>query len=860
MNELYAITMNSIDSVLEVMGQSAKYQAKMLAEEEEQKLASNLNDTPGITDILNRYATTASSKFILILNSSGQVVQDTYGRYTGRSFNNLAVFNQTISTSLQQTYITEIDDQLFSLSSAPISGQNTRHRPTAVVLVGFPIDAAILQQVKPDAIMDISIIRKQQILATTMKLSDVEHTNIRINMDASHQNLPLQSSNLPSAKFNTAYVYSFKQLRNLEPGATASVLLSYPRKRHQKLLDNIYRKIGLFFLTGTVVALALVLWLSREFLRSINKLSVGAEKITKGDLTSRITIDTGDELQILADTFNTMVDTVESSNKALSRYSGDLEREVEVRTHEYRKEVQARAASERKIKSIIDNIVVGLLTTDENGVIDSFNPAAERMFGYCTDEVLGKSVSMLMPSPQSELHDGYIHAYLDHGEKEIVGSSREIIGKRKDGSVFPHLISLSEMYILEQSPTSKERVPRRHFIATMQDLTESKRTEEILRRAHKMEAMGQLTGGIAHDFNNLLGIIIGNLDLLEDEFPDADHTAKRHLASALKASLRGSDLTKRLLAFSRRSDPDTSTININQVIDGMRNMIEKSLTASISVETILSDNLWQTNINPGELEDAIVNMAINSRDAMPKGGRFLIETENIITDDTFIEKNPDITPGEYVLLTVSDTGRGIPNEIKDRIFEPFFTTKPTGEGTGLGIPMIYGFVKRSSGHIILYSEQGTGTTFKILLPHSDRKSKPDSVNHPQNEINLRGNETILIVDDEQDLAMIAEDVLSKLGYKVFRAGNATEALKLLNEQIQIDLMFSDVVMPGGMDGYALADEVTKLYPKIKVLLASGFTNKFHADQHNKSEYSFLCKPYRRNEMVKRIRELLDYEN
>ncbi len=859
LNELFDSTMNNINSVLGVMGQSARNLADMLSGKDGYELANNLNDAAGIDEILDRHPTSANSEFVLILNSSGQVVNDTYGRYTGRSFKELAVFNQTIRTSSPQTYLAEIDGQLLSLSSALIQGQNDQDSPTAVIIVGFPINGDILQRIKSNAITDISIISKQQTLATTLKLSDMERINFPINIDASHQNLALQNTNIASAKFNSTYIYTSRQLSNIEPNSTISILLSYPRERYLRSLDNIYRQIGLFFLGGTIIALMLVLWLSRGFIQSINKLCIGAEKITQGDLTSRIMIDTGDELQILADTFNTMVDTVESSNKTLSRYSSDLEREVEVRTHEYRKEVQARAASERKLKSIIDNIVVGLLTTDENGVIDSFNPAAEKMFGYSTDEVLGKSVSMLMPSPQSDLHDGYIHAYLEHGEKDIVGSSREVLGKRKDGNVFPHLISLSEMYILEQSPASKERVLHRHFIATMQDLTESKRTEEILRRAHKMEALGQLTGGIAHDFNNLLGIIIGNLDLLEDEYTDANHAAKRHLTSALKASLRGSDLTKRLLAFSRRSDPDTSPVNINQVVDGMRNMIEKSLTASISVETSLYHELWLTDINPGELEDAIINMAINSRDAMPKGGRFIIETENIITDDTFIEKHPDITPGEYVLLTVSDTGRGIPDEVKDRIFEPFFTTKPTGEGTGLGIPMIYGFVQRSAGHIILYSEPGTGTTFKVFLPHSTRKHKPLDVSQPQNEAKLHGHETILIVDDEQDLAIIAEDVLSKLGYKVYRAGNATEALKLLKGQTEINLLFTDVVMPGGMDGYALADEATRLYPTIKVLLASGFTNKFHVDQNNKSEYSFLCKPYRRSEMVKRIRELLDYE-
>lgn len=859
LNERFESTTNRINNVLNVMGESASDWANMLSKQPGWKLINNSNNPETANKLLDKYSASTSPRLILILDITGKVVIDsTREKYINRSLKDLPVFNETIKAASQQIYLTVLDGQLISLSSALIKGQHEQDSPVGVILVGFPIDATMLHQMKQDTDLDISIINRRQLLATTMDLSDAERANIRINSDKT--NLISQQSDQKNAKseLSASYIHISKPLINIEPESTISLMLAYPREQYQASISHIHQQFKLFFLGGTIAALLIVLWFSREFLQSINKLSVGAEKIAKGDFTSRIEIETGDELQILADTFNTMVDTVESTNKTLSRYSSALEREVEVRTRDYRKEVQARSASERKIKSIIDNIVVGLLTTDENGLIELFNPAAEKMFGYSADEVFGKSVSMLMSSPHSELHDGYIHDYLSSGENDVVGSTREITGMRKDGTVFPHLISLTEMYILEQSPISNERVPRRHFIATMQDLTESKRTEEILRRANKMEALGQLTGGIAHDFNNLLGIIIGNLDLLEDECSEGDQATKHHIRSALKASLRGSDLTKSLLAFSRRSDPDTSPVNINLVIEGMRDMIEKSLTASISVETVLSDHLWYTDINPGELEDAIVNMAINSRDAMPNGGRFIIETENIITDDTFIEQHPDMPAGEYVLLTVSDTGQGISDELKDRIFEPFFTTKPTGQGTGLGIPMIYGFVNRSSGHIVLYSEPGTGTTFKIFLPHSIKKNKPDVVSSNISETNLNGNETILVVDDEQDLAMIAQNTLSKLGYKTYCANNATEALKLLSEHAHIDLLFTDVVMPGGMDGYALANEVAKLYPKTKVLLASGFTNKFHLDQQNYSKYGFLCKPYRKNELVERIRELFDY--
>ncbi len=859
LNERFELTMSAINNFLGAMGQSAGGWANRLSAQTELKQADYLNESDNVNRLLHQHTASQNTKLIIILDMQGKVVKDTCnGIYIGKSFKNLSVFKETLRTSSQHTYLDEIDGQLISLTSALITEQNSLKSPSGIILVGFPIDSKLLRQVKGGTELDISVINKQRMLASTINLSDAERANIQINTEEYRQITQHQKKTLSKSLLNTPYINTARSLASIEPTSTAYILLSYPQERFKASIDDIYQQIRLVFLGGTIVAIILVLWLSRGFLQSIRRISDGAEKITKGDFKSRILINTGDELQMLADTFNTMANTVESTNKALSRYSSDLEREVEVRTRDHRKEERARAASERKIKSIIDNVVVGLLTTDEHGIIESFNPAAEKMFGYSADEVLGQNVSILMPSPHSELHDEYIYNYLNHGEKSIVGRKLEVTGMRKDGTIFPHLLALSEMYILEQSPESSERVPCRHFIATMQDLTESKRTEDILRRAHKMKALGQLTGGIAHDFNNLLGIIIGNLDLLEDEVSDLGHTAKRQLNSALKASLRGSDLTKRLLAFSRRSTPDTSPLNINLVVEGMRNMIEKSLTASISVETIQSSNLWYADINPGELEDAIVNMAVNARDAMPEGGRFIIETQNITTDDTFIEQHPDISPGEYILLTVSDTGRGIPAEVMDRIFEPFFTTKPTGEGTGLGIPMIYGFVKRSSGHITLYSETGTGTTFKIYFPRSLRNCKTGVTDKVNVETSLNGHESILVVDDEEDLAIIAEDTLRKLGYTVFRAGNAPEALNVIAEQTQIDLLFSDVVMPGGMDGYALASEATKLKPNIKVLLASGFTNKFHANQHEDSKHGFLSKPYRRKDMAKKIREILDH--
>ena len=300
-----------------------------------------------------------------------------------------------------------------------------------------------------------------------------------------------------------------------------------------------------------------------------------------------------------------------------------------------------------------------------------------------------------------------------------------------------------------------------------------------LQRAQKMEAVGQLTGGVAHDFNNLLGIIIGNLDMLEDEVT-GNGPAMRQCESAIKAALRGSYLTKRLLAFSSHATPETTPRNINHVVSGILNMIEKSLTASIRVETALADDLWLTNINAGELEDALINLAVNARDAMPNGGCLGIRTRNTTLDTDYIADHPSVKPGEYVELSITDNGTGIPEEMLERIYEPFFTTKASGQGTGLGLSMVYGFTQSIGGHMQTQSQPDHGTTVSILLPRSSNIPATDNIAKPDKTTGHRGNETILVVDDEPELALSTKISLNRLGYRVFTAHNASEALKTLD--------------------------------------------------------------------------------
>ncbi len=391
----------------------------------------------------------------------------------------------------------------------------------------------------------------------------------------------------------------------------------------------------------------------------------------------------------------------------------------------------------------------------------------------------------------------------------------------------------------------------------IQDITDRKKGEHALRRAQKMDAIGQLTGGIAHDFNNLLSIIIGNLDFLKRLLAEDEKSLKR-VKSASKASLRAADLTKQLLGFSRRHSQEKHPCDINQIILGMDSLIARSVTPEVEVELQLSESSWLTQIDPGDFEDALVNLILNAKDAMPQGGSLTIETVNKQLDSNYTELNPGVTPGDYLQLAVSDTGEGIANENLEHIFEPFFTTKPADKGTGLGLSMVYGFVQRSGGYIKAYSEKGIGTTFRLYLPRSAELRKEPREPLHEKLIPLQQNGTILIVDDEVDLLDLAKDYLEEIGYRIYTASRGAEALAILESEPSIDLLFSDVVMPGRMNGYELAEQAYEKNPDLKVLLTSGFTKKVATKKgQNRIIAKLLTKPYSRENLIKSVKELLD---
>lgn len=394
------------------------------------------------------------------------------------------------------------------------------------------------------------------------------------------------------------------------------------------------------------------------------------------------------------------------------------------------------------------------------------------------------------------------------------------------------------------------------------DLTERKLAEDQLRRVQKMEALGQLTGGIAHDFNNILSIIQGSLELIQYKDFKKDPILK-NIENALKATQRGADITKKLLSFSRKELGRVSLHSLGKFIKDLEELLAKSLTVSIKVDTHLAEDLWPVALDPGDLEDAILNLSINARDAMPNGGRLIIEASNKVLDESYAQINSNAAAGEYVMISVSDTGVGMSKEVKDKALEPFFTTKEKGKGTGLGLSMVYGFVQRSGGHIKIYSKVGEGTSIRIFLPRTHKDVDGTDTAYDFNVEFPRGIETILIVDDEDALVEIAASHLEDLGYTTFVANDGKQALQMLLNNKNIDLLFTDIIMPGDFDGYQLALAAHEEHPTLKILLASGFTEKRfeYIDGGNKYlaqlSSDILNKPYNKYELSLAVRSALN---
>jgi PAS domain S-box-containing protein len=516
--------------------------------------------------------------------------------------------------------------------------------------------------------------------------------------------------------------------------------------------------------------------------------------------------------------------------------------------------------TERQFRLLVESITdYAIYMIDPEGRVTTWNSGAERIKGYRADEIIGEPYSRFFTEEdrQAGIPERNLRRAAEEGK--VTGEGWRI---RKDGSRFAANIVMEAIH--------DETGRLIGFAKITRDVTAQREAQEMLDRAReqllqasKMEAIGQLTGGVAHDFNNLLTIIIGNLAIAQREvggLPEGPASRlRRSLASADRGAQRATMLTQRLLAFSRRQVLDPRPLDLNKLIAAEADFLQRTLGEAIEIEAVGGGGLWRVEIDSSEFESALLNLAINARDAMPSGGKLTIEAGNTFLDQNYCRANPEVLPGQYVMISVTDNGTGMSKEVLDRAFEPFFSTKSVDAGTGLGLSQVYGFIKQSGGHIKIYSEPGEGTTVRIYLPrYTGKTTADDDEIQEAGDVEGRTGETILIVEDDPDVRAFLVEALRDLNYRTLSAPEADSALRIIEQkEARIDLLLSDVVLPG-MNGRELMAEARKHRPDLKVLFMTGYSRNAIVHQGRLDPgIEMIQKPMNQRDLAGRIRDLLD---
>ncbi|WP_375159539.1 PAS domain S-box protein [Bradyrhizobium sp. RDT46] len=490
---------------------------------------------------------------------------------------------------------------------------------------------------------------------------------------------------------------------------------------------------------------------------------------------------------------------------------------------------RAMRESMTRLTAIVETAVDGVILFDAQDRLLLFNPACERLFGYSADEVMGRNVRMLMPEAGSQASH--------------FATAGEAIGLRKDGSTFPMDVSVGK------ARQDGELI----FVGIVHDLTARKLTERQLQQAQKMETVGQLSGGIAHDFNNLLTVIIGNAEHLSEQLK-ARPDLRRFADDICQSGERGAELTQRLLAFSRRQLLQPQTVDCRGLLESMFKLLKRTLREDIEIKTISGPGTILAFADRAQLESAVLNLALNAQDAMPAGGHLTLATELTMLDEEYRAVHPEVASGAYALIAIADDGEGMTPDVAQRAFEPFFTTKEVGKGSGLGLSMVYGFAKQSGGHVSIYSEKGLGTTVRIYLPRADKGQWQADLSDGEDAA-PRGYETILIAEDDPFVRSSTIRRVEALGYRVVAAVNGKDALQQLRTDPGIDMLFTDIVMPGGMSGWELAEQARRIRPSLPVLFTSGYALETLVEQGRAHAQAIvLTKPYRKAELAQRLRD------
>jgi PAS domain S-box-containing protein len=519
---------------------------------------------------------------------------------------------------------------------------------------------------------------------------------------------------------------------------------------------------------------------------------------------------------------------------------------TEVITERKRAEAALRESEARKA-AVLEAAPDCIVAVDSSGNITEFNPAAERTFGHRREDVIGKTMMpILIPPALREAHSAGVMRFKATGQSTYLGRPMERVAMRADGTEFP--VELAVVPLTAPGVTG--------FVGVIHDITERKRLQAQFLQAQKMESVGRLAAGVAHDFNNLLSVILGWTGIALEDLP-AEHPIRPSLEAVLSAGQGAAKLTRQLLSFSRQQLVQPTLFNVNDLVVEMDNMLRRLIREDIELVIRTDPELGAVKMDRGQLEQVLMNLMVNARDAMPQAGMLTIETANIVLDAAHPQRDADMAPGEYVMVTVNDSGTGMSEEVKTHLFEPFFTTKAPGTGTGLGLATSYGIVKQAGGHIVVCSEEGVGTTMKIYLPRSGEAG--EEAVRSRKRIPGHGVETILLVEDEPAVRRVTARMLEMLGYRVVSTASGKEALRVIEDSREpFHLLLTDVVLMGGMSGPVLAARVRALRPEQKVLFVSGYTSDVTI-LHGLLEQriALVQKPFTAESLGEKVRQVLD---
>ncbi len=657
------------------------------------------------------------------------------------------------------------------------------------------------------------------------RLKALESTPARVPPEAAGSHPALADNRIALDQIHT----ELDQMR-----ATEDQLLADRRSHARAVWSKNYAVTAAGALFVPVAAIIAMLLFARAVTRRVRVLDENAGRLARGVAIAPMRSG-NDEIGRLEQSLGAAATLLAQREEALRRSADELELRVRERTEEL-------ADANQRLKAVIDASPLAIFRMDLDGTVKSWNRAAEQMFGWKEDEVLDRPLPTIPDEAQHDFHD-----LLSGASRGEVLTGLETRRRRKDGKIID--------IRLWTAPVRHPSGEIRGKIAIAADFTDHKRLEEQFSHAQRMEAIGRLAGGVAHDFNNVITVVSGYGHMLHDAVRH-DSALRDSAEEILKAADRATALAQQLLAFSRKQVIQPKIIDLNALVRDVQRMLARVIGEDVELKTLLREDVGTVRADAGQIEQVLMNLAVNARDAMPSGGKLTIETANLYLDEGYARTHAGVAPGPYVMLAVSDTGTGMDPETKPHVFEPFFTTKERGKGTGLGLSTVYGIVKQHGGDIWVYSEPGRGTTFKIYLPHA-AAAQAAALPMEHQAPPAHGHETVLVVEDEDGVRKLIRDILEQRGYRVLEAESGEKALDIAGKNGDLDLLLTDVVMPK-MSGRDLAEALVLLFPQVRVLFLSGYTDQVvveHGVLHPEAE--FLQKPFTPDVLSRKVRQVLD---